>query len=289
MEQSSLSPIPDKVTNAKINKLRDLRKDAINHHDFVRAQEIDKEITNVKQEALKRQREIIHENFSNKIKAHVDHFNNTFDRVEKDFDDQDHSVRLRYHKFFEDTQLTQKTELLNAEREFHDSLTRENLRRIPAHEKILEQSRKAATNGQYDEAIALKATASDLAKEDLEKRISAVEKDFIEKRESLFDQFKKVIEQLQQKFSVDRKKIEEKRNQALETENSNRDNQITATLGKFTLKLVQSGAAKDSKEAEEILRADLVELLDELGCPMPAAKGEENAGKTPTKGPMKNR
>ena len=274
MKKTSLSPIPPKETNAKINKLRELRKEAIKKHDFSQAQEIDKQIEQVKLEVTDRQKQIVRLNFDEKIRLHVKQCNIDLDKLDKDFDEQIHTVRTRYHRFFQDTQLSQKTELLNAEREFQDSLSREHLRRIPDCEDILAQSRKAATNGQYEQAMALKEEATKAAQIDLEKRTSAVTNDFEDKRSKLLDQFEEVITQLGKKFDEEIKIIEEKKKQQIKDAQDNREGQIKATLEKSKLQLVSS-AATTAEDATRLLLDDLREILEELGCPMPSKIGSE--------------
>ena len=282
MDKTLLSPIPDKVITAKINKLRDQRKEFINKHEFLKAQEIDKEIAKVKQEVIDRQKQIIQLDFEQKIRDHVKVFNEALDKLEVDFKTQVHTVRVRYHRFFSDTQLSQKTELLNAEREYRDTISRENLRKIPDCEKKLELSRKAAMNGQYDEAIMLKNEATQIAKKDLEERNQKVDKEFNDKRDKLLSHFEESMRQLASKFDIDLASIEKKKRQAIEMENENRASQIKSTFSKYALKLVQSGAIKESIEASKLLESDLREILGELGCPMPKELDKEIAPSTPT-------
>lgn len=275
MDKTVLSPIPDKGVTAQINKLREKRKELINKHEFLEAQKIDEEIAKIKLKVIDHQKDIICKDFDEKIRKNVEVFNEAMDKLEASFDEQTHTVRVRYHRFFNDTQLSQKTELLNAEREFKDSVSRENLRKIPDCEKKLELSRKAATNGQYQEAIALKNEAAQIAKQNLEERIREVENEFIDKREKLLLQFEKVLKQLASKFEVDLASIEKKKKQAIEKENENRTSQIQSTFSRSKLKLVQSGAVKDSIEASKLLFKNLSKILEELGCPMPQGIGAD--------------
>lgn len=275
MDKTVLSPIPDKSVTAQINKLREKRKELINKHEFLEAQKIDEEIAKIKLKVIDHQKDIICKDFDEKIRKNVEVFNEAMDKLESSFDEQTHTVRVRYHRFFNDTQLSQKTELLNAEREFKDSISRENLRKIPDCEKKLELSRKAATNGQYQEAIALKNEAAQIAKQNLEERIREVENEFIDKREKLLLQFEKALKQLASKFEVDLASIEKKKKQAIEKENENRTSQIQSTFSRSKLKLVQSGAVKDSIEASKLLFKNLSKILEELGCPMPQGIGAD--------------
>lgn len=281
MDKTALSPIPDKAVTAKINKLREQRKEAIKKHEFLQAQEIDKEIAKIKLDVIDNQKKIILRDFDQKIRKDIEVFNEAMEKLEINFDEQIHAIRVRYHRFFTDTQLSQKTELLNAEREYKDSISRENLRKIPECEKKMELSRKAATNGQYEEAIALKAEAAQISKENLDERIQAVDREFIDKREKLLLQFGKVMKQLASKFEVDLSSIDKKRNQAIEKEKENRTSQIQSTYSRCKLKLVQSGAVKDSITASKILVADLREILGELGCPMPKEIGADIPSSNP--------
>lgn len=284
MNKSVLSPISDKTVTSKMNKivlLREQRKEAISKHEFSQAQEIDKEIAQIKQDVIEYQERIILLDFEQKIRKHVEVFNVAYDKLKSNFDEQVHMVRVRYNKFFIDTQISQKTELLNAEREYKDSISRENLRRIPECENMLELSRKAATNGQYDEARSLKEKACDVAKANLEKRIQMVDEEFLEKRKKLLLQFEEVLTQLESKFNFDLITIEKKKKQAVEKEKENRSSQIQSTYSKTKLKLVQSGASKDSIEASKLLVKNLREILGELGCPIPKGIGAD----IPSSGP----
>ena len=296
MDQVSVSPILDKAVNAKIGKLRDQRKEAINKHDFLRAQEIDHEIEAVKLEAIEQVRDKLRESFKAKVNEQFSNYNYAIDKIMQDFDDQLKTVKNHHHRLFEETQLRQKTDLLNNEREFKDNMTRENCRRIPAHEKILEDARKAATNGQYEQAIAMKEEAHKIAEKDLHVRIENVEKTFINKREMMFDEFKKVLRSMEQKFILDKENVEEKRRQALKAENANYNNQIKATVSKFSTKLVSNQCVKDTNEAATILNQDLEELFEELEAPLPEIEGfypshtrPTTKGNSPTSSPGTNK
>lgn len=253
-----------------IASLREARKQAIGVLDYERAQALEAEIAETKSAAIEEYVNNIRENCRQSLIDCYHRYEVTLARVRSECDAEERDVRLRFHKQFQNLQNTQRAELVRAERELAEARNRENLRRVPELDRLIELSKKAAEAGQYDAAIALRNQSRDAVRDDLEKRLANVEADFIQNRQSLFEAFRKQIELLALKLENEIRKVEEKKRAKLQKEISNRENQMNITVQKAVGKIVPAGIPDPGR----LLEADMVEVLEEIGCPLPAGRGE---------------
>lgn len=263
--QRSSSMIKSGRDEDKIRSLREQRKESIRVHNFERAKEIDEEILQIKKDAADRLQRETREDFKRHLANILTKFQEKALVVKDECDQEVKMCRTRYHKIFLDMQSLQKNELADLEIEFANSRSRENLRKIPQYEQILEHSRKAATAGQYEEALSLREDARIFAQDDLQRRLAQVEDDFMQQRQGLLDKFRVAIVALQQRLKVDLERLESNRIARFEEEDKSKTAQIAVLVQKVQGKLVSGGALPDAQTAAHALEQDKKAVLQDFG------------------------
>jgi hypothetical protein len=253
----------------KIISLREARKHAINTHQYERARALAEEISQVKQRALDEAASSIRQSFRASVHSYLDRFAVSFQQMLDEAASAEDHMRLQYHKTFEALQANHRAKLLACEKTYADKREHEVLRRIPAVEKELELSQKAAAASQYEEAIRLRDGSRTTGQQDVEARLARVTEKFVADRGNLFSAFATEIQNLSERFLADVEKCRLKKEEAVAKEEANRDAQLIALLNKAQSKLSQVAFENPAKAAEEDLHA----VLSERGCPIPSGIG----------------
>ncbi|OHT07829.1 hypothetical protein TRFO_23768 [Tritrichomonas foetus] len=227
----------NRKTENTISKLRSKRKKMIASLKYEEAQKIDDEIVVHHQNAIEDSIQIIISEFEEVVNSYLQRIYDSDQYIDKECNELINEHQKKYHYNFKNIQQEHLQALALIESRYQDSRMRENERRYPEQTHLLELSKKAALNGDYQQALELRDKSRIVAQESLENRLNQLEMDFNSQREEKINEFKTIFEQMVARynggFDVHRKAAE-KKHEAFKT---NRDLQLTSFYQKATTKL----------------------------------------------------
>jgi hypothetical protein len=246
-----------KEATARIISLREERKRAINHHEFERAQELEQEIAQVKEDAVDDSSAAIFAEFQSAVTNYITRWRQQYSEIQAESNRLIFNIRDRYHRQFTELQVIHKQKLLKAEKEYEDLRIREDLRRQPKLEQILEQSKKAAAASEYATAVSLREESRRIAQADLEGRLTNLETSFLSNRDAMFEQFREEFRQLTARLTAEIHKVIAKTRQRLDSEEKNKDTQMNGLKQKAQSKLGLIGVT-DKSTALDVAMAEIL-------------------------------
>lgn len=251
-----------------ITALRNRRKKAIAVLDFEKAEQISEEIENEHHQALEETVARIREEFRNEIASLIER---NFDQLEEKSQEknrQEKIIRTRYHTIFKDLQKQHLLSLGQMENKYTENIAKENDRRVPEQFALLEQAKKAATAGQFREAIDLRNQARIVAQQDLEKRIHMLDEEFELNRERMLNSQREDLLKLTSRLQNELDTLEETANEKYIQINKTRDTWLVSIYQKASLK-VANAASKSPVSYQKELEDDFTEICDQYGCEKP--------------------
>jgi hypothetical protein len=248
--------LPKEATN-RILSLREDRKQAIIHHEFEHAQELENEIASVKSEAVNQASAKLHDEFRQAAITYLTRWRAQYIEIQNKAEDDEFDIRERYERQFLEMQELHKQKLIKAEKEYEDARIREDLRKNPKQELLLEQSRKAAGGSEYATAIRLREESRVVGQNDLESRLVQLDTQFLATRNAMFETFRGEFQQLTSRLTAEIGKVQGKAAQRLQSEEANRKTQ----MGSLLQKTLQRLGLIDVTDMGPQLEAEINELI----------------------------
>lgn len=252
-----------------ISAMRNQRKKAIDLLDFEMAEQITEEIEIHKSSASAGIIAQIKEEFTPDITSCIERSYDLLDELSREKEEKEKVIRFRYHRIFKDIQRTHMGTFEDLETKYADARSRENDRRVPQQFHLLELAKKAATNGQFKEAISLRDQSRVVAQQDLEKRLQAVDEDFDNNRSRILAQQRVEIIQLVQRLQSELQTLEETMNGKYAQANSNRDKQLIALYNKYSSRVRSSLYEKEANMLMQDLQNEFLAICTAYECECP--------------------
>ena len=252
-----------------ISAMRNQRKRAIELLDFEKAEQITEEIEEHKSSASIGIINQIKEEFTPEITACIERNYDQLEELSREKDEKEKVIRFRYHRIFKDIQRQHMATFEALETKYADARSRENDRRVPQQFHLLELAKKAATNGQFKEAISLRDQSRVVAQQDLEKRLQAVDEDFEVNRARILGQQRGEIVQLVQRLEAELQTLEETMNAKYAQANSNREKQLIALYQKYSSRVRSQLYEKEANALMGDLQNDFLEICAAYECECP--------------------
>lgn len=267
-----MSELLTQETRTRIETLRNDHKKAIKLCEYEYAKELEKQIRDVKRLAIEEYIAQVLEALELNLHACCDNYEESVDTIKREHAEQERVIRKRYHLSFTDLKNTQVSKLVKLEKELDDSRLREHLREIPEMNDLLEQSRKAAESGLYDDAVDLRDQARAGMREIREKNLQRVEDDFIQKRRDYLERFKEEVKTMSEQLDSDLKNNRIKTKKKIAVKGENRDNHIRDLMHKATAKVAKAKTGKAEKGEETpatTVQNEAARILAERGFALP--------------------
>ena len=270
-------------TQDKIAKLRSKRRGMINTLNFEDAIKIDEEIESHHKSSLEESIQIILDEYALSIEHYIKMSAEKSESYDVEKSKAIRDFRLKFHHYFQDLKQQQLQSLSEIEFKYQETRKRENNRRIPEQAELLEQSKKAAMNGDYQKALELRNNSRIVGQEKIYERLLQLEDDFNQQREDMIKSQRGNLEQLVLKFNNGLELIENKAKSKQEMVTQNRNTQLISSYQKALSKLASLTKMKGIHDHENTLRNILLDILKPYNYECPPIQSINQQFSTSTK------
>lgn len=294
MDSSSVVSVsvPNKTLDQTITRLRSQKKKAIECLDYEEAQRIEQKINKLRDDDTTDRLAEVRENFQCDIEACIQRSQKQAEKLLSKKEQEILDTRRKFSQMFKDAQKANLEELAKLEQQYSESRMQENERRVPEQIKMLEQSKKLATIGQFQEALAMRDQSRLVAQQNLKERLEILDEAFDKNRATILatqgTQYLNLGNKLQEALEL----IETANKKQQSKDNSNREAQLLVLLQKASNKVAALVQGNKAKRILEMLKTDLLDICEQYECPAPgikqnkinkSAKTSEKSSRIPSK------
>lgn len=255
--------------NQQIAILRSKKKDAISNLDYSSAKSYDQEIAVLRNDSFQRLLKNLNKEFKDKIVEIVESYNGTNNEISKKYFESEVKYRRKTNSVFEELKKVHISQLIECEKEFSSLRLRETQRSIPQYDELINESKHAALQGNYETARMLQEKAEFCAQSELEIKLAKIDQNYEFQLSQIRSQQKESMQFLVNKFVDGLKEMKERETNRLLLETSNRDSYIYGELAKYKRKLGTLVPVEECTKYENQLEKYLGEILLELNTTIP--------------------
>lgn len=265
---SSTSPSIKKSPNSKkIQELRLLHRNAIDKLDFLEAENIEKQIFELKAGTQNDQISAIKSEFEEAILNHINYYKQKLAEIIDTKESNDYDFRVQINTSFENLKLKQMNEMADLEKVYANDRLKETQRLSPDYENLILRAKSAGALHDYKLAAELQNSAFLVSQSYLDKRLAQVDKDYEAKNEALMQKHTKEIILLVRRLESGLQKIIEKSEKAQNQEKNILDSKLINEYKKVSRK-IQLQANEISSHLQEIDQS-LSQILVENSIDIP--------------------
>ena len=249
--------ISSAMANEKLVELRNCKKAAIQALDFDAAEEYDRQI----QEQFEQIRNNAIDKISKEIIKELTTLISRYLKLESDVfvykDKKEISINKMYQELLRKTKVKQEKEIKELEKAHMAGMLREAEREVPEQIDLLEKSKEAAIEGDYELARSLLNKSREVGEEELVSRQEKINQEFKESQPMLIARHQKDIEQITKSY--------EDEIEALQTEFEDRHSMVIQRYQSDIALLRQRAEARmDSVEADVETKEDALFELNQV-------------------------
>ncbi|KAH0794371.1 hypothetical protein GPJ56_001664 [Histomonas meleagridis] len=249
--------ISSSEVNERIEELRLHKKAAIQALDFDAAEEYDRQIQLQFQQIRNNEIEKIFKEITKELATVIARYLKLENDVVVYKDKKEISINKTYQELLRKTKIKQEKELKDLEKSHMAGMLREAEREVPEQIDLLEKSKEAATEGDYELARSLLTKSREVGEEELVSRQKKIHKEFKESQPLLISRHQKDIEQISKGY--------EDEMEALQTEFEDRHSLIIERFQSDISLLRQRAEARmDTIEAGIETKEDALFELNQL-------------------------
>ena len=263
----SASPKVIKSPNAKkIQELRLLHKNAIEKLDFLDAENIEKQISELKAEEQKNRISTIKTDFEETIRNLIKLYKQKLSTLNEKKELNIYSFRVQINTNFENLKAKQINEIAELEKMYANERIKETQRSSPEYENIILRAKSAGIMHDYKLAAELQNSANLVSQSYIEKRLALIDKDFEVKNDSLMQKHKKEIILLVKRLETGLKKVIDTNEIEFNQERNILDSQLINEYKKVSRKiqLVTNELSAHLQYIDQILSQILTENLIDI-------------------------
>ena len=267
----------------KVTKLRSKRKQFISTMQYEEAQKIDVEIADHHQSVIEEAVKIVVEEFIDALEAYLQRNVDNDSKVDEEKEVLLEEHRRKYHVIFKETQRKHLSELAVIEQRYMDNRMRETERCCPEQIHLLELSKKAAMNGDYEQALALRDKSRTISQQNMEERLKKIEEDFLAQRVEAINGYRGVFEQIIDKFNHGIEVIEKEAEKKHASIAVNRERQLLSYYQKSITKLSTVAKGHSMRQPEQKIISVLFSECDKYHYNRPPINTSQNLSDIPVK------
>lgn len=257
----------------RIAELRQMQKLAIKNNDFETAEEIENQITTLKNETKDAEYDNLLVSFEQKAHEILDASLEIVATLADQQKTEEHDYRVRINQLFETLRDEQIKALIDLEKDFAASRLRETERRISEQDELLAKAQHAATLRRFEEAKKLREAAQVVAEADLQCRLAKADDNFELTRKAVMKQQKEAIEALSNKLVTGLSKIAENTALKIAKEEELRVIRIKSHLDEYSRLFGTAASNRDDAARVKELESKLIEILEQKECAVPKGIG----------------
>ena len=258
-EVNPTKKIAEDIQNAKkqaseeIAQLRKQQKQAIENTQYDEAEKIQKQIEELNIKTENYAMDTVYEHFNENLTAVIQKILEDDQIMAENEKLRESKLKMRFDRQFKIARIKQLRKIKQIEDQFKAQRQLEINRYSPQQNELLEKSKKAATNGDFETARSLYEESNKVAKEETEQRLKVIEEDFTKQRDELINLFGIEMKNLTQKFNYEKSRLEEQKQERKRVSEINKSNQLSGFCQKYTkLATNYASGAKGERLAMEI-------------------------------------
>ena len=247
----------------EIAKLRETQKVAIAAMDFDTAEEISKQIENIRTFALDAYLNPVKDSLSEDVRTEIaDYFMRT-DNIRQTKQDRILDHRREMSLEFDKTKSKHIKQLVDLETEFETMRMKEAQRTTPEYEEMIKQAKDAAAVGAFDDARSIQDHAIRLHEQEIERKMIKIDEELKVQTDIIISGQREELERLVKKFNDGILLIENKEKNELQRELEVRDSRLVGYVNKAAKRLVAEAPSgyTDYVVCRRILSNFMVEIL----------------------------
>ena len=244
------------------------KKRAIKTYEYDEAEQCDKMVQEIKNQENSIKKDKIYQYFENEIYNINSRSKNSVFTYRDQLRQNEEQIREMISKSYHSMQKKHREEIAQLEADFKRQKELESIRSVPESVKMLELSQKEAFIGNYQRARELKAQGEELAKKERQSRLEAVEKNYQQNLQKLFDSTKADLMNLSQKLNDLLEQTKQKSEMQIHEEENLLQTRFYSHLQQTILFLTQNCEIENKELMQQELSQILQNTLTQLGIPV---------------------
>lgn len=281
-------PVKRTAENSEISMLRASRKAAIESLDFDTAEELAKQIREVRCGSYAKAISPIKTTFLECARIAIEQHLENVGKIETDKSDEIFRFRSQIKKEFSELKERHVKQLVTLETRFATVRVKEAQKTSPAYDELINQAKSAAAGDDYEKARKLQLQASMLQEEEANRRITKIDEESQEQTEITMNRQKIELQALVTKLNEGLASIDKKCEIKMAKEREDRDIILNDRLSKSVKEAMGVGQPGfNVQKYREDLERSLIELLNEykLGVPKGIKQDAKPTWKQTASGP----